>query len=260
MEGTKERVASIETQSTVFQRQGFRWDTQSAYLFDIDGTLLRCRDRIHVDAFFSSVRSVLGRELALEGVTLSGNTDPGILRDAFRLSELDDAHWQPHLEAILQQMRDDVAARRSEMKIDKMPGVDEVLKHLRDKGAAIGVATGNLESIGWLKIEFLGLRHWFTFGGFSDRYESRADMIAHAAGHAREICGPGASVCVVGDTPADIAAAHANGLPVIAVATGNYSFEQLMQHEPEACAADFLALLRMNPPDESDSGESRGSQ
>ena len=57
----------------------FRWDEQGAYLFDIDGTLLRSRDRIHVNSFFSSVRAVLGRELVLEGVTLSGNTDPGMI-------------------------------------------------------------------------------------------------------------------------------------------------------------------------------------
>ena len=236
-------MASIELQPGVFQREGFRWDAQDAYLFDIDGTLLRCRDRIHVDAFFSSVRAVMGRELALEGVTLSGNTDPGILRDAFQIAKLEQADWQPHLEAVLQRMRDDFAARRAEMKIDKMPGVDEVLKHLRNKGAAIGLATGNLESIGWLKIEFLGLRHWFTFGGFSDRCIARAEMIAEAATQARAQRGPDATICVVGDTPADIAAARANGLPAIVVATGNYSFEQLMEHKPDACATNFLALL-----------------
>jgi phosphoglycolate phosphatase len=236
-------VASIQTQPSVFVRQGFRWDAQNAYLFDIDGTLLRCRDRIHVEAFFSSVRSVMGHDLALDGVTLSGNTDPGILHDAFRLSQLDDAHWQPRVEDILQQMREDFAARRSEMNIDKMPGVDEVLKYLGGKGAALGIATGNLESIGWLKIEFLGLRSWFSFGGFSDRYPARAEMIAHAVRQARAIAGPQATVCVVGDTPSDIAAARANSLPAIAVATGNYSFEQLMEHQPDACAANLLALL-----------------
>lgn len=238
-------MASIETESSVFLRQGFRWDAQDAYLFDIDGTLLRCRDRIHVDSFFSSVRSVLGRDLALEGVTLSGNTDPGILRDAFRIAQIDDASWRPHLENILQQMRADVAARRGEMKIDKMPGVDEVLQHLHDKGAAIGLATGNLESIGWLKVEILGLRHWFTFGGFSDQHHSRAEMIAHAAAQARAQRSSRTTVCVVGDTPADIAAAHANNLPAIVLATGNYSFEQLLQHQPEACATNFFALLNL---------------
>jgi phosphoglycolate phosphatase len=236
-------VASIETPSSVFQREGFRWNAQDAYLFDIDGTLLRCRDRIHVESFFSSVRTIMGRDLVLDGVTISGNTDPGILRDAFRLASLEEAHWQPHLEAVLQQMRDDVAARQSEMKIDKMPGVDEVLKYLHDKGAAIGIATGNLESIGWLKIEFLGLRPWFTFGGFSDRYHARSAMIAYAASQARALTRPDASICVVGDTPSDIDAAHANHLPAIVVATGNYSFDQLMEHNPDTCAVNFLALL-----------------
>jgi len=229
-------------------RQGFIWDAQNAYLFDIDCTLLRCRDRIHVDAFFSSVRAVMGRDLVLDGVILSGNTDPGILLDAFRIAQLDEAHWQPHLENVLQQMREDVAARRSEMKIDKMPGVDEILKYLHSKGAALGLATGNLESIGWLKIEFLGLRHWFNFGGFSDRYPARSEMIAHAARQARMLTKFDAAVCVVGDTPADIAAAHANGLPAIVVATGNYTFEQLMEHNPEVCATNFLALLETVQP------------
>lgn len=241
-------MASIQTQPSVFQRQGFRWDAHDAYLFDIDGTLLRCRDRIHVDAFLSSARAVMGREFTLDGVVLSGNTDPGILCDAFRLSGLEANHWEPRMEEILEQMRCEVASRRADFRIDKMPGVDEALAHLQARGATLGVATGNLESIGWLKIEFLGLREWFRFGGFSDRHPLRADMIAEAAREAHALAGPNATVCVVGDTPADIAAARANGLCTIAVATGNYTFEQLMEHEPEACASNLLALMEAGPP------------
>jgi phosphoglycolate phosphatase len=227
----------------VFIQDGFAWNRQGAYLFDIDGTLLRSRDRIHFNSFYSSVRSVLGHDLVLDGVIVSGNTDPGILRDAFRLAKLEDQLWQPHLESILEQMRIDVAARRAEMKLVMMPAVEEMLAYLRSQGGALGVATGNLESIGWLKIEVLGLRHWFTFGGFSDRYAVRSHMIAHAMEVAREHAGPEATVCVIGDTPADISAARANGLPTIAVATGNYSFDQLMEHEPEVCCTTLKALL-----------------
>jgi len=75
-------IAQAAPESRVFIRTGFRWDEQGAYLFDIDGTLLRSRDRIHFESFYSSVRSVMGHELVLDGVTVSGNTDPGILRDA----------------------------------------------------------------------------------------------------------------------------------------------------------------------------------
>jgi phosphoglycolate phosphatase-like HAD superfamily hydrolase len=126
--------------------------------------------------------------------------------------------------------------------------VEEVLEHLQRRNALLGLATGNLEQIGWIKIENAGLRSWFTFGGFSDQFEDRADMIAHAAAQAREHLGAAdATVCVVGDTPFDIAAASANSLPTIAVATGRYSFDQLMEHRPAVCATTLEALLEATP-------------
>ncbi|MBT9329858.1 HAD hydrolase-like protein [Acidipila sp. 4G-K13] len=228
----------------VYVQEGFRWDGFDAYLFDIDGTLLRCRDRIHVDSFGESVRRVMGYELSLEGVVLQGNTDPGILRDAFVLAKLNDTAWRPMLEEVLDAMRSNVAARRSEITLATMPGVEAALAHLAAKGALLGVATGNLESIGWMKIETAGLREWFRFGGFSDRFEVRAEMIAHAVNEARLLAGNGATVCVVGDTPADITAARANGLPTIAVATGHPSFDQLMAYRPEVCTTTLEALLQ----------------
>jgi len=227
----------------IYVQDGFLWNEQNAYLFDIDGTLLRSRDRIHYQSFFESVRSVMGRELVLDGVTLSGNTDPGILYDAFRLAELDPEHWQPMLNDVLEHMRTTVAAQRDRMDLVKMPGVDEMLAYLHNKGAALGIGTGNLESIGWLKLEVLGVRHWFTFGGFSDSFAVRADMIGDAATQARAIAGSHATVCVVGDTPFDISAAKANHLPTIAVATGHYSFDDLMEHQPEVCVSTLEALL-----------------
>jgi phosphoglycolate phosphatase len=243
---------SDSAEPRVYVSEGFRWDEQRAYLFDIDGTLLRHRDRTHFDAFYASVRSVLGRELALDGVRLSGNTDPGILRDAFRLANVEDSQWRPHREDVLKAMSDHVVARRADLLPIVLPGVEAVLAHLERKGAVLGLGTGNLETIGWLKVENAGLREWFTFGGFCDRFEDRADMIAHGAEQARAILRAGAgngkgaaaqTVCVVGDTPWDIDAARANGLPTIAVGTGRYSFDELMEHKPEACATTLAALL-----------------
>lgn len=238
--------------SRVFLSEGFRWDEQDAYLIDIDGTLLRHKDRVHFDAFFESVRGVMGCDLVLDGVILAGNTDPGILRDAFHLARVKDELWRPQREAMLKAMCAKVVERRHHLQPMIMPGVEATLEHLQKKGALLGIATGNLEEIGWLKIENAGLRSWFSFGGFSDRFEKRADMIAHAAEQARtnlqraqdgESKRQEASVCVVGDTPFDIEAARANGLPTIAVATGRYDFDALMEHQPEACATTLAALL-----------------
>jgi hypothetical protein len=49
---------------------GFAWDEQQVYLFDVDGTLLRCRDSIHMDSIVSSVRQITGLEVSLDGVLI----------------------------------------------------------------------------------------------------------------------------------------------------------------------------------------------
>ncbi|MFZ0744953.1 MAG: HAD family hydrolase [Terracidiphilus sp.] len=226
---------------------GFAWDRQDAYLFDIDGTLLRCRDRVHFDSVASSIKRVTGFEVTLAGVAIHGSTDTAILREACSQAGIPAEVLEPQIAAILEGMCSHVAERRRQMDLVLMPGVKEVLAHLSRQGALLGVATGNLEMIGWIKIEEAGLREWFRFGGFSDRFPVRAELIGHAARKARDLAGAAAHVCVVGDTPRDIEAARANNLPVIAVATGHSSFDTLLEHRPEVCAtslADLLATSR----------------
>lgn len=241
-EQPKPKQATPAAPGKVFIRDGFLWDRQDAYLFDIDGTLLRSHDRVHFNSFSHSVKRVMGQELVLEGVSIHGSTDTAILRDAFKASNIDEAEWKPQLEPVLELMRTTVSEQRDSLRPYLMPGVEATLRHLKNEGALLGVATGNLEVIGWLKIEAAGLKEWFQFGGFSDTFPVRADMVGHAAELARHIAGPQAKVCVVGDTPWDISAAKANSLPTIAVATGHYSFEELMQHHPEACTTSLLEL------------------
>ena len=222
---------------------GFSWDKQNAYLFDIDGTLLRSRDRVHVDSFASSVHRVTGFEITLAGIVLHGSTDTAILREACRQAGVPADLLEAHLDGILEAMRHAVSERRLEMDLVRMPGVEQVLDHLARRGALLGVATGNLELIGWIKVEQAGLRQWFRFGGFSDHFPIRSELVGQAADKARELAGRGASICVVGDTPRDIEAARANFLSVIAVATGRYSFDELMQYQPEVCATSLADLL-----------------
>jgi len=222
---------------------GFEWDGQDAYLFDIDGTLLRSRDRVHFDSVAAGVHRVTGFEITLAGVLLHGSTDTAILREAYRQAGLPDNILEERYEAILEAMRNCVAERRTELDPVVMPGVNEALHYLAKKGALLGVASGNLEAIGWIKIEAAGLREWFKFGGFSDHFPVRAELIGQAANKARELAGKGAKICVVGDTPRDIDAARANFLSVIAVATGRYGFDELHACQPEACVSSLADLL-----------------
>ncbi len=235
--------ASSQQSQVVLADPSIVWDSFDAYLFDIDGTLLRAAGGVHNDAFPDSVRQITGHEVSLERVFLHGNTDTRILAQMYEDAGIAREEWEPHREALLERMGALVHERQERMEILVMPGIRDCLEHLRSLNRTLGVATGNLELIGWLKVELAGLRDYFAFGGFSDEYEDRGLLIGAAAAKARQITGARGTVCVVGDTPADIAAARANQLPVIAVATGAYSIDQLLEHRPDIATTSMLALL-----------------
>jgi phosphoglycolate phosphatase len=205
------------------------WDAYDAYLFDIDGTLLHCKDAVHYFGFCHALTNAAGRPVDIVGLPVQGKIDPGILREAFARAGVPESEWRPKLPEILDEMAAHVEAHANNFEIDVLPGVPEVLQHLRERGAKLGTGTGNLERIGWAKLKSCGLRDSFDFGGFSNGYEHRGEMIAGAAEKARELTRKDAAILVVGDTPGDIAAARFAGLDVLAVATGIFSAEQLQE-------------------------------
>lgn len=222
---------------------GCAWDAFDAYLFDIDGTLVHCTDATHYFAFCHVLKMISGKNLTLEGVTAHGNVDNGILRDALTRAGVREEVWRPRLREIHAHMGDFVEARQHELCATVLPRVHALLEHLKGRGAKLGLATGNLERIGKLKLFRAGLLEFFDFGGWSDRYEYRSDVFRSAVAMLHEHYGMATSICVVGDTPMDINAAHDNGLPVMAVATGIYSFELLKAAQPEFCLHTFADLF-----------------
>lgn len=219
------------------------WDEFDAYLFDIDGTLLHCTDAVHYFAFNDALSSVAGRPLTIDGVVAHGNVDLGILRDAFARADVAEELWRPKIAEIMDRMGAFVSARKSELTITVLPQVQEVLHHLRARGAVLGTATGNLALIGRAKLEAVELADAFDFFGWSDGCESRGEVFRKALASARELTDADAAVCVVGDTPADVRAARENDLSVIAVATGIYNFETLEAEKPDLLVRSFHELL-----------------
>ena len=220
-----------------------RWDAYDAYLIDIDGTLLNCTDAVHYFAFCDTLTMVAGRPLNLDGVIAHGNTDVGILRDAFKAADVPEDVWRPRLPEAKKNICAFVEREKHGLCATALPLVSEVLRHLKARGAVLGVATGNLEAIGRLKLQHCGLLEHFDFGGYSDHFEYRADVFRAALQQAHALAGDSAAVCVVGDTPSDIQAAKANGLDVIAVATGVYSLEALAAERPTFCVASLGELF-----------------
>lgn len=219
-------------------RPGFDWRGFDAYLFDIDGTLLNSRGRIHYYAFSAAMREVFGIEGSIDGVNWHGNTDINILRSALERYGVTAEQFAAKRSQAVEVMRREVRLGASRVEADLCPSVRELLDDLRAQGKLLAVSSGNLEDIGWIKLRAGGIAEYFKFGSFSDLNDTRYEIFRHGASLARQFSRNGDTrICFVGDTPNDIDAAHRLGMPVIAVATGVFSFEDLVQHEPEVCLA-----------------------
>jgi phosphoglycolate phosphatase-like HAD superfamily hydrolase len=229
------RASPSSTARKSYVRAGFDWRAANAYLFDIDGTLLNSRDAVHYHAFHRAVEHFFGLDLRLDGVPVHGNTDVGILRAYLEAASVPESAWRHRVPDVVAFMCAEVERNRADLRPEICAGIATLLDQLRSEDKLLGVASGNLEPIGWAKLEQCGLREYFSFGAFSGERESRDDIIAHGIAQAKALRGSATRVYVVGDTPADIASAHANQAAVIAAATGIYSFDELMQHAPEMC-------------------------
>lgn len=219
------------------------WDSFDACLFDIDGTLLHCSDAVHYLAFCDALSAIAGFSLNLDGIITHGNTDVGILRDAFTRAAVPEAQWRSQLPQICERMCLQVEKHRSELCVDVLPGVRRALLHLHDRGIALGVATGNLRRIGKQKLNAAGLLELFPIEAWSDHFEYRTDVFGHAIQQIHSMVHPTARILVFGDTPADIVAARAHNLPIVSVATGVYTFEQLIASQPSLCLHTLTELF-----------------
>jgi phosphoglycolate phosphatase len=111
------------------------------------------------------------------------------------------------------------------------PGVADALDALAGEPERyrLALVTGNLEPVARRKLAAAGIGHYFEpgQGGFGSDSEHRGELPAvaraRAGGWARE------RTVVIGDTPRDIACARADGVRVVAVATGSFSPEALAE-------------------------------
>ena len=225
-------------------KPSFDWMGFAAYLFDIDGTILRTRDRVHYNALNRAMREVYGKDTTIDGVQYHGMTDLGILRAALSLAGVPAEEFEKKLPAALKFVCRDVERNASGLAPQVCEGIPAVLEELSKAGKLLGVASGNLEAVGWHKLNAAGLRRYFSFGVFSDHDEERAHIFARGVAFAKERLGNDATICFIGDTPNDIRAAHAVGAQIISVCTGIYKREDMDPLQPDLCVSSCAELLR----------------
>jgi len=132
------------------------------------------------------------------------------------------------------------------------PGMRELLSELAGRdGVRLALVTGNYEPIARLKLARAGIGGFFERGqgGFGSDHEDRSEL----PGIARRRAGsdgrdgwtpyPREQTVVIGDTPRDVACAHADGVRCVAVATGPFPAEAL--RGADAVAGDASALLEL---------------
>ena len=214
-----------------------------AYFFDIDGTLLITRDLVHWNALHQAMLEVYGVDTTIEGLSYHGKTDVAILRAALNRCGISDRQFEEQLRSTLAVVRREVAAEAEHIMADVCPGIPALLTQIRDDRRLLGVASGNLESVGWSKISMAQLREFFTVGSFGDNCELRKMIFENAVTASKQLLGPAAKACFIGDTPDDIHAARAVGANVIAVGTGTFGSRELAALNPDLCCSDCTDLL-----------------
>jgi phosphoglycolate phosphatase-like HAD superfamily hydrolase len=205
-------------------------------LFDIDGTLLLRASAEHRAALHDAIREVWRvPEPDAVHVDPAGRTDLDIAREILMLCDVDAARIDDGFDDFRAAATAAFARRCPRDLRDRVsPGMPDVLTALRDRGDRIlSLVTGNLEPIARLKLERSGLGDFFArdHGGFGSDHEDRAALCALARARAGRRNGggpwPRARTLVIGDTPRDVACARADGVGVVAVATGPYRPEEL---------------------------------
>jgi phosphoglycolate phosphatase len=245
--GTSEKPALDFIEDSVNKRPAnpsLDWMSCDAYLFDIDGTILRTRDRVHYNALNRAMREVYGKDTTIDDVPYHGMTDLGILRAALAQVGVTAEEFEGKLPKALALVCRHVEEHASQFEPLVCEAIPAVLDRLAGAGKLLGVASGNLESVGWHKIAAAGLRDFFDFGVFSDRHEQRTQVFARGVARAQERLGNEARVCFIGDTPQDILAARAVGAQIISVCTGVHQREELMSLGPDFCVESCAELLQ----------------
>jgi phosphoglycolate phosphatase-like HAD superfamily hydrolase len=211
-------------------------------LFDIDGTLLRVggmNRRVLADALFE----VYGTEGSTGTHDFSGKMDSAIIYEVLSNGGLTGDEIAEKFDRAKATYIDLFRERARREDITLLEGVRELLHALSARtDILLGLLTGNFEASGRHKLKLPGIDHYFPFGAFADDATDRNELPRIAHERARHMTGKNFSpseIVIIGDTEHDIRCARALDARSIAVATGNFSMQELSRHQPGALFQNF---------------------
>ncbi|MEV7010060.1 haloacid dehalogenase-like hydrolase [Streptosporangium sp. NPDC051022] len=200
-------------------------------LWDIDHTLVDMRGigrELSAQAFERTTGVPMLRQAKIDGITESV-----IFRETAKLHGLtvDRNDFERFADALAEaHIRRNADVREQG---HALPGASAALEALAVlPGVTQTVVTGNVRAVAEIKLQAFGLERTITWGigAFGEDDDVRAELVRISLKRAAAAFGGAvepANAVLIGDTPADVEAAVQNGVPVIAVATGRSTADDL---------------------------------
>jgi phosphoglycolate phosphatase len=199
-------------------------------LYDIDGTLVDTAGA-GLAAISAAASEYFG--LPAPALDLAGSTDLGIVNHLLE-------HYGHPADAMDVQDFFDRYHRLLQVNLESgkysdrvLPHVPECLQFGREHQIAMGLLTGNSSMGAAIKMKHYELDGYFPHGAYGDDFADRnllgpVALSRASQHHGKTFCPSG--TLVIGDTPKDIACAHAMGAKCLAVATGAFNADALRLH------------------------------
>jgi len=217
-------------------------------LFDIDGTLL-LTGGVGGDAFDRAFEEIFGIPEIWGNTQPHGKTDPMIIEEIVKRAldrKLTRKEYRLLCESYIAHFSHLI---KKAPRFRLMPGILKLLPLLkaRKKDFLLGLATGNFESASWMKLQRGNIHRYFQFGGFGSDSHNRTALTRMAIKRGKAIAGhrfKKKDIFIIGDTEKDIRVAKEIGVPVIAVATGGHTRQELKRYKPDFLLNNLTAIRK----------------
>jgi len=217
-------------------------------LWDIDGTLIRsAKIGGYKEYTIPVLEEIFGTAGQLGTMEVSGMTDLQIVFEALKDAGVSQEEVLARAEVLVTRLTEEArkVTGNGTQFFKLLPGVRETLEalaaHPRYESALV---TGNIKPMAQLKMELMGLDHFFTLpGAFGEESHNRRVLPARAAErirkHLQMELAPEQFI-VIGDTPNDIDCARHFGARAVAVGTGrSFSEAEILACKPDALLPDL---------------------
>jgi phosphoglycolate phosphatase-like HAD superfamily hydrolase len=215
-------------------------------LFDIDGTLIDSAGA-GGGALLKALETSFGIQQATP-VALQGRTDLGIMSELLETHgiEPNEVNLRILCDTYFAFLPDEMHLRGGKL----LPGVEALLRYLSGiDSCRIGLLSGNMPDSAQIKLNHFQLWDYFEFGIFGDRAPQRPHLAEPTLSFLAETVTPelpAANIVIIGDTPLDIDLARKMGVRCLAVSTGGYATQELLQAGAHRVDQDLSDLVRVS--------------